>query len=368
MSRGSAPDGAGLAKEQGKLEARIVQVRSITYATALAIMLGWLLWVGQPVLLPVIAALISVYVLSAAARAMQRVPLVGRFPAWTRRGIVLIAFALGVSLLFVLVINNLAQVVSAMTRYEENLDALATRAADLLGIVDEPTWANLRRVTLDEIDLRGWITPALLSLRSFGVTLFLVVLYAAFFMAERGVMAQKLFLAMGGEIQGQKALEILDRINERIGGYLFVKTVVNAILGAMCFVIMLVLGIEFALFWAVLIAFLNYIPYIGSLIGVIFPVLLSLAQFGTIWMASVVLVTLTAAQVFVAGFLEPRMMGRAFNLSPFVVLLALAFWSALWGLAGAILAVPLTASAVIMLNEMQATRPVAIMLSASGRI
>jgi len=356
------------ASNEVRPETTIVQIRSITYATAFAIMLGWLLWVGQPVLLPVIAALISVYILSTAATAMELLPVLGRCPGWVRRTIVLIAFALAVSLLFVLVINNLAQVASALTRYEENLDALATRAAGLLGVVDEPTWANLRRVTLDEIDMRGWIAPALLSLRSFGVTLFLVVLYAAFFMAERGVMAQKLFLAMGGETQGRKALEILNRINDRIGGYLFVKTVVNIILGAMSFVIMLVLGIEFALFWAVLIAFLNYIPYIGSLIGVIFPVLLSLAQFGTIWMASVVLVTLTAAQVFVAGYLEPRMMGRAFNLSPFVVLLALASWSTLWGLAGAILAVPLTASAVIMLAEMKATRPLAIMLSATGRI
>ena len=62
------------------------------------------------------------------------------------------------------------------------------------------------------------------------------------------------------------------------------------------------------------------------------------------------------------------MMGRAFNLSPFVVLFALAFWSALWGIPGAVLAVPLTASLIIVLGEISATRPIAIMLSASGRI
>ena len=131
---------------------------------------------------------------------------------------------------------------------------------------------------------------------------------------------------------------------------------------------MLLLGIEFALFWAVLIAFLNYIPYIGSLIGVLFPVLLSLAQFGELGMAGTVLVSLTAAQVFVAAYLEPRMMGRAFNLSPFVVLLALAFWSTLWGLAGALLAVPLTASLVLLLAEIQTVRPIAVLLSANGNV
>ena len=343
-------------------------MRNATYATALTLMFGWLLWVGRPVLVPVIAAVISVYVLSTAAATMQALPVVGRLPAMARRGIVLLAFAVGLVSLFVLVINNLAQVAAALPRYESNLDALVTRSASLLGIENEPTWENMRRVTLDQVDMRTWITPALLSLRGFGTTLFLVVLYASFFMAERGVMARKVIIAMGGAEAGERALSLLARINDRIGRYLFVKTVVNIILGGASFAIMLLLGIEFALFWAVLIAFLNYIPYIGSLIGVIFPVLLSLAQFGTLWMASVVLVALTTAQIVVGAYLEPRMMGRAFNLSPFVVLLALAVWSTLWGLPGALLAVPITASLVLVLSEIRATRPIAVMLSASGKV
>ncbi|CUH39482.1 Transport of quorum-sensing signal protein [Jannaschia seosinensis] len=343
-------------------------MRNATYALALTLMLGWFLWIGQPVLLPVLAAVISVYVLLTAATNMRRVPIIGRLPDWARHTIILGAFTIGVVLLFVLVINNLAQVLAALPRYESNLDALITRRASLLGLEDEPTWENLRRATLDQVNVRSWVAPALLSLRGFGVTLFLVVLYASFLMGERGMMARKVVIAMGGEDAGQRALSLLSRVNERIGQYLFVKTVVNGMLGVISYGIMLFLGIEFALFWAVLIAFLNYIPYIGSLLGVIFPVLLSLAQFGTLWMAGVVLVSLTAAQVFVGAYLEPKMMGRAFNLSPFVVLLALACWSSLWGLPGALLAVPLTASLVLVFSEIKMTRPIAVLLSASGRV
>ena len=343
-------------------------MRNATYGTALTLMIGWLIWIGKPVLLPVLAAAISVYVLSTAAQSMQSLPVVGRLPAWARRIIILIGFVFAVVLLFILVINNLAQVAAILPRYEDNLAQLVTRSASLLGIENEPTWENLRRVTLDQLDIRSWIAPALLSLRGFGVTLFLVVLYASFFMAERGMITKKLVIALGGEEAGSRALSLLSRINDRIGRYLFVKTVVNLILGTASFAIMLLLGIEFALFWAVLIAFLNYIPYIGSLLGVLFPVLLSLAQFGTLWMAGIVLLSLTAAQVFVGAVLEPRMMGRAFNLSPLVVLLALAFWSTLWGLPGALLAVPMTASLVLVLAEIRTTRPVAILLSASGKV
>src|SRR5690606_20956412 len=115
---------------------------------ALTLMIGWLIWIGKPVLIPVLAAAISVYVLSTAAQAMQKLPVVGRLPAWARRTIILIGFVFAVVLLFILVINNLAQVAAVLPRYEDNLAQLVTRSASLLGIEDEPTWANLRGVTL----------------------------------------------------------------------------------------------------------------------------------------------------------------------------------------------------------------------------
>lgn len=343
-------------------------MRNATYATALTLMLGWLLWMGRPILLPVFAAVISVYILSAAATGMQNIPVIGRLPAWARRAVILIVFTILVTLLFILVINNLAQIAVILPTYESNLQLLIKQNASMLGIEGEPTWENLRSVTLDQIDVKSWIAPALLSLRGFGITLFLIVLYSSFLIAERGVMAKKVIIAMGDAESGQRAISLLSRINERIGQYLFMKTIVNIILGVISFFIMLALGIELALFWAVLIAFLNYIPYIGSLIGVIFPVLLGLAQFGNLSMAMVVMIALTMAQIIVAFYLEPKMMGRAFNLSPFIVLLALAFWSTLWGVPGALLAVPLTVSLVLVLAELPATRPIAILLSANGKL
>ncbi|MBM9594270.1 AI-2E family transporter [Roseitranquillus sediminis] len=345
-----------------------MQLRNVTYATALAIMLGWLLWIGKPILLPVIAAIVALYILSAAASSIRRLPFLRVAPLWLLRTVVLIGFTLAAVAIFTLIATSFARVAAAIPGYEQNLDALIGRGANLVGIDDEPSWERVREATLDRISGTRMIAPVAASLRGFGVTLFLVVLYASFFVSERVQFERKLRLAMGDTERGERALALLARINERVGQYLLVKTLVNVILGLISFAIMWLIGIEFALFWAVLIAFLNYIPYVGSLIGVLFPVLLSLAQSGSIAFALLALVTLTAAQVYVGGVLEPRMMGRAFNLSPFVVLLALAFWGALWGVPGAILSVPLTASLVIVLAEIRETRPAAILMSASGRV
>ena len=345
-----------------------MKLATITYSTAMVIMVGWLLWIGRPVLLPVISAIVALYVLSAASNWLGTVALFQRTPSWVLRFLVLVAFTAAIALLFFLVVTNFTRVAAALPDYESNLNALIARAVSFLGIEQESDWKAVSDATLGQFAASRLVAPLVNSVGAFGVALFLFVLYASFFFAERLHFARKLSIALGGIEQGDHAMALFNRINERVGKYLLVKTMVNLILGTVSLVIMWAIGIEFAVFWAVLIALLNYVPYFGSLVAVAFPVLLSLAQSGSIGFALLTLATLTGAQVIVAGVLEPRMMGRAFNLSPVVVLLALAFWGTLWGIPGAILAVPLTASLVIVFAEGDATRPGAGMLSARGTI
>ncbi|MCB1883075.1 MAG: AI-2E family transporter [Geminicoccaceae bacterium] len=344
------------------------QLRLLFYATGFAIMAGWLLRVGQGVILPIIAAVISLYILSAASAALDRVPLVRHMPLWLRRTIVLAGFTVAVFLLFSFIVTSFGEVAAALPRYQDTLEGLVARAADALGVAHEPNWERIRAATIGRLNVAGLIGTVVGSMGSFGGQAFLIVLYAFFLFAERDRFGDRLALAVGDAERRDRALSLLRQIDERIGNYLVVKTLVNVVLGAISFAIMWAIGIEFAPFWAVLIAFLNYIPYVGSLVGVLFPVLLSLAQFGSLGLTFLSLVLLTAAQVYVGNVLEPRLMSRAFNLSPFVVVLALAVWSALWGLPGAILAVPMTSILLIVLAEVEATRPIAIMLSANGKV
>lgn len=345
-----------------------MRLSTITYATALAIMLGWLLWIGKPVLLPVLAAVIAIYVLSEATISLAKLPILRHAPGWLLRLMLLAGFSLALFVLGLFITNGLVRVLEAMPRYEKNLDILVGRYATTFGFEGEPTWLMVQKATIDQINTAAWIPSILSNLRGFGSTFFFIVLYASFLFAERTQFAKKFYLAINDDAQRDHTMGIIDRINDRIGTYLLVKTMINIILGLLSYLALLAIGIEFALVWAILIAVLNYIPYVGSLIAVVFPVLLSLAQFGTLTMAGITLVTLSFLQTFVASYLEPRMMGRTFNLSPLVVLLALAFWSALWGLPGALLAVPLTSSLVIVLAEFRSTRPFAIMLSANGQL
>ncbi len=134
-------------------------------------------------------------------------------------------------------------------------------------------------------------------------------------------------------------------------------------LGVFSFLIMWLLDVDYALFWAVIIGLLNYIPYVGSFLGVLFPVTLTLAQFGSVETTLLTLGLLTGVQMYVGNVLEPKMIGKEVNLSPFVVMVALSLWSTLWGIPGAVLAIPLTSIIAIILDSFPATRPLAIMLA-----
>ena len=70
----------------------------------------------------------------------------------------------------------------------------------------------------------------------------------------------------------------------------------------------------------------------------------------------------------IGNLLDPYLMGSSLNLSPFAILVSLAVWSELWGIAGAFLAVPITAIIVIVLSEFPGSRPIAVLLSRNGRL
>ncbi len=343
--------------------------RNLVFGLAFAIMVGYVLRIGKPIFIPVMAGVISVYVLSTAATSLGRVPVIGSLiPLWLRHVVALLVFVLFCVVMVLLFAANIQQVIALAPRYQETLLAFVTEIATLLGVDDEPSWATIRNLVLGEIDLQKLVGTTVTSVSFLGGQVFVVFLYASFLMAERLHFSRKIVIAAGTQADAKRAMEVVGHINQRIGEYLTVKTLVNIMLGLISYIAMRVIGVDFAGFFAVTIGFLNYIPYVGSMVGVAFPVLLTAAQFGSIDTILIVLISLTASQIFIGGFVEPRMFGRSLNLSPFVVLVSLTFWYALWGLAGAILAVPMTAAAVIVFSAFQPTKPLAVLLSQDGRV
>ena len=247
--------------------------------------------------------------------------------------------------------TNISQIAARAPAYQDRVIEAIQAVAVRFGVETQPTWETIRSEVLGRIDLPRTLGATLASASSIFASFTLALLYAWFVLLERGLFRRKIDRLFDDPERNAEILRVLRTVNSRVGVYLAMKTAVNVLLGAICYVILRVAGIEFAVFWAFLIGVTNYIPYVGSFIGVLFPVALSIVQFGAPGPVLALGAALTAAQITVGNFVEPFVMGNSLNLSPMVIMLSLVVWSALWGLPGSILAVPVTASLMIVLSE-----------------
>lgn len=341
----------------------MIQLKTVFYSLAIAIMVGWLLVIGKAFLLPILISVLVVYILSSSANALSRWPLLRFAPEWMLRLFVVIAFLIILVMLVLMMSANIEQVQQALPTYRANVEKLFNSTTEMFGLSQQTNLEHTLTFIRSKFNIQDVLQPILSSISSFGGQVFLIILYSAFLLAERGQFDDKLLRAFANPIQAERTKDMIHQINRRIGDYLAVKTLANLILAVISLIIMWFIGIDYAVFWAIFIGIFNYIPYVGSIIGVMFPVLLSVAQFGSLQASALAAFLLIGAQTYVGNVLEPRMIGRSVNLSPFVVMATLSLWTALWGIAGAILAVPLTAVIMIVFDSIDSTKPFVVLMS-----
>jgi predicted PurR-regulated permease PerM len=341
--------------------------QAIVLGSLFALIVGWVLHVGRDVLVPLAFGVLVGYVIFGLTQILLRVPILGpRLPVQARSVLSVLVISSGLVGIAYLFVAHADAMVAYAPQYQRSLLAGIQRVATLLRIESEPTWTTLRNDLLGQINLQRLLGSVVASVSSMIAAVAVVILYAAFLMMEQRFFEEKLAQASGDPRNAARIREITSTINQRVGAYLFVKTAINVLLGVVCWAIMALLGVKFAGLLAVLIGLLNYIPYAGSFFGVVIPVAVALGQFGEPGAVVGLLGGLTVAQVVIGNFLDPFLMGSSLNLSPFALLVALAVWSQLWGVAGAILAVPITSVMVIVLSEFAGTRPIAVLLSKNG--
>ena len=160
-----------------------------------------------------------------------------------------------------------------------------------------------------------------------------------------------------------KIFELIRNSNRQITQYFMVKTLISIGTGVLTGTACAILGIKFAILWGFLAFLLNYIPYIGSFVAIILPIVLSVFQFPHSYKPFVTGGVLFGIQLFMGNYLDPEMMGNKFNLSPIVIIFSLFFWGYVWGIVGAFFAVPITAMIKIFMQNIEPLQPIAILMS-----
>ena len=191
-----------------------------------------------------------------------------------------------------------------------------------------------------------------------------VFLYLAFLFAEQHTFSKKMAGLFTNDNRFQNFQVSLHKIDVAIKSYLWIKTVA----GISALIVFKLVGLEFALFFAALLFLMNYIPFIGAVIGLLFPVIMALVQFKTLTPCLIIISAITVFGFAIANIFEPKMMGKTMNLSPLAILLALAIFGTLWGIIGMIVSVPITVTIMIATVSFPHTRGIALLLSENGEV
>lgn len=321
---------------------------------------GFVIYWLADILTPLALALFLALMIDGFARQLKT-----RLPTGWGRFATPLAVALSV-VIFVaaafFIAENAAGFATQMAGYGPKLNGVLARLGGLIGLDVPPTLTELVR----QLDPASYLGEVASGLQSFLTTAAFVVVYLGFILASRRGWERKAVALFGRREERQGAIAAFLRIRNGVEQYLWVQTVTGLMIAGASWAAMLAVGLDNALFWAILIFLASYIPVVGGIVAVAFPPIFALMQFDTLWQAVVLLAVLQVIGAVVANVIQPRMQGRSLNTDPIALLLGLAFWSAVWGLPGAFLSTPLTTVIMVILAQHQGARWLAVLLSADG--
>jgi predicted PurR-regulated permease PerM len=191
----------------------------------------------------------------------------------------------------------------------------------------------------------AFLTPAAGELLLFFGTLL-------FFLGAQLSLRNRLVLMFGRQESRLRFLRIINDIEKNLAGYLTVVTMINAALGAIVAIGAFLIGLPSPAILGLMAAVLNYVPYVGPAIMVVILFGVGLVSFPSLSQALLAPAGLVALCTLEGHFITPTIVGRRITLNPLVVVLALAFWTWLWGPIGAFLAVPLSIVGLVVFSHL----------------
>jgi predicted PurR-regulated permease PerM len=156
---------------------------------------------------------------------------------------------------------------------------------------------------------------------------------------------------------------ILQKIQVTLQKYLYGLLFVILILAVLNSVGLLIIGIDYAIFWGILAAFLAVIPYIGTTLGGTLPFLYALATADNWWQPLAVAGMYVVIQTLEGNIITPNIVGNSVSINPLIALLAILLGGFVWGISGIILAIPAIAIVKIILEHNNKTKTIAFLMS-----
>jgi predicted PurR-regulated permease PerM len=190
----------------------------------------------------------------------------------------------------------------------------------------------------------------------FGGTVLVILLY--FLLASGDLFLRKVIRVLPRLDDKKRAVQIARDIETNVSAYLFTQAMINLAMGVSSAVAFYFLGMPSPLLWGVMIFLFHFVPYVGPLTNLCVVTLVATATFSESGRTLLPPIVYLCLAVIEGNLVTPWVMGRRLTLNPVVVFVALIFWGWLWGIAGALLAVPMLAMLKIFCDHIEPLAPI----------
>ena len=286
-----------------------------------------------------------------------------RVPTWLALVIVLLLILLVLSVMVSITVISVTQFINRIPDYSDSLQRLVNGVLALIETlpVDVGSLLNFELFDVTQIlNVSGSLLGGIVDAFS---NWFIVFLLVAFMLADFTFLPDK-FKEMFKD--NQQILAITDLMSS-IRHYLSITTSIGLIIGVANAVLLMFMGVDFAVLWGIVGFLMNFIPSVGIIFSVIPPVILALLEFN--WQTALIVgVGIILINFFIENVIKSRIMEEDLNISSLFVMLSLVLWTFVLGPIGTILAVPLTLIATkLLLEASDETRWLAILTTANPR-
>jgi predicted PurR-regulated permease PerM len=348
-----------------ELSQRPFDVRSIALTGLFILAMFYTIYFMRSILLPIVLALLLSYLLRPIVRGLGRL----KIPLPVSAALLLIGFfgliGYGISVLATPTAEWLQKAPAGFAELQRKLVPVKKSVAQVTqatGEIEKLASANAeikavevkRHPITETLFMRTpeFISSAVLSL----ILLYFLLVYDQAFIAK----LVKLLPTLSDK---KTAVGIAHDIEAQISRYLFTVTAINVCLGVAVGTAVGLLGLRNPVMWGVMVALLNFVPYLGALTGIICMTIGAALSFDSLGYAFVFPAVYLCFGVLEGSFITPWIMGRSLTLNPVIILLSLTFWGWMWGIIGIILAVPILAAFKILCAHIKPMEPLAEFLS-----
>jgi predicted PurR-regulated permease PerM len=340
-------------------------VRSIALTGLFVLAVFYTIYCMRSILLPIVLALLLSYLLRPIVRGFAQL----KIPLPVGAALLLIGFfglvGYGISVLAPPTAEWLQKAPAGFTQLQRKLLPVkksVSQVAQATGEIEKlaSTTAETKAVELKRHPITEMLfmrTPEFVA----SAVLSLILLY--FLLVYDQAFIAKLVKLLPTLSDKKAAVGIAHDIESQISRYLFTITAINVCLGMAVGTAVGLLGLRNPVMWGVIVALLNFVPYLGALTGIICMTIGATLSFDSLGYAVIFPAVYLSFGVLEGSFITPWIMGRSLTLNPVIILLSLTFWGWMWGIVGVILAVPILAAFKIFCAHIKPMEPLAEFLS-----